>query len=246
MKQNRTVVITGAAGGMGSAFVQRFLTNDDTVIATDHNAEALQSLKDKHQEHPKLTIIGGDIAKEQDCDRIARLARETAGQVDVLVNCAGHFPIKRFEEMSVEEWRTVIDTNLTGHFLMIRAVLPLMKGRGWGRIVNIGSASIFVGVPGQAHYVAAKAGLVGLSRTLARELGEYGITVNVVTPGLTATPPVRDNFPPEMLASERAARAIKRDEQAEDLVGAVFYLASPDADFVTGQIINVDGGSSMH
>lgn len=231
---------------MGSVFVHRFLANGDTVIATDRNAEGLKALKDRHEQNPKLTIIGGDIAKEQDCSRIAEAAREGTGRVDVLVNCAGFFPIKPFEEMSSEEWRSFIDTNLTGQFLMIRAILPLMKGRGSGRIVNIGSASIFVGVPGQAHYVAAKAGVVGLSRTLARELGDYGITVNVVTPGLTATPPVRDHFPPEMLASQRAARALHRDEQAEDLVGTVFYLASPDADFVTGQMINVDGGSSMY
>lgn len=121
-----------------------------------------------------------------------------------------------------------------------------MKGRGWGRIINFGSASVFEGVPGQAHYVAAKAGLVGLSRSLAREVGEYGITVNVVTPGLTVTPPVQKKFPEEMLAKQRDARALKRDEQPEDLVGAVFFLASPDADFITGQTINVDGGKHMY
>lgn len=136
MKQNRVVVITGAAGGMGSVFVDRFLANGDTVIATDRKSEALQTLKDKRQADPKLTITVGDISKEQDCNGIAEIARQTAGQVDVLINCAGHFLIKPFEEMSAEDWRIVIDTNLTGHFLMIRAVLPLMKGRGWGRIVT--------------------------------------------------------------------------------------------------------------
>lgn len=231
---------------MGSLFVHRFLGNGDTVIATDRDGEALSKLQEQHRADAKLTITVGDISQEQDCNRIAEVARETAGRVDVLVNCAGHFPIHPFEEMSAEDWRSVIDTNLTGHFLMIRAVLPLMKGRGWGRIVNVGSASIYIGVPGQSHYVAAKAGLVGLSRSLAREFGDYGITVNVVTPGLTMTPPVRDHFPPDMIAKAREDRALKRDEQAEDLVGAVFYLASPDADFVTGQMINVDGGSSMH
>lgn len=242
MKQDRVVVITGAAGGMGSVFVARFLANGDTVIATDNRGEELHQLPS----HAKLSLVAGDISKEEDCERIAELARQSANRVDVLINCAGHFPINPFEQMSADDWRHVLDINLTGNFLMTRAVLPLMKDHGWGRIVNVGSASIFEGVPGQAHYVAAKAGIIGLSRSLAREFGDYGITVNVVTPGLTATPPVRDHFPPEMLAKARNARALKRDEQADDLVGTVFFLASPDADFLTGQIINVDGGSHMH
>lgn len=115
--------------------------------------------------------------------------------MDVLVNRAGHFPIRPFAEMKAGEWRRVVDVNLTGLFLVTCAMLPLMSGRGWGRIVYIGSASEFEGVPGQAHYVAAKAGTIGLSRSLARGFGDLGVTVNVVTPGLTLTPPVRDRFP---------------------------------------------------
>ena len=164
----------------------------------------------------------------------------------MLINCAGHFPINPFEQMSADDWRHIIDINLTGNFLMTSAVLPLMKGRGWGRIINVGSASIFEGVPGQAHYVAAKAGIIVSPALSPVSLGDYGITVNVVTPGLTSTPPVRDHFPPEMLAKARNARALKRNEQAEDLVGTAFFLASPDADFLAGHIIDVDGGSHMH
>ncbi len=244
MQTGRVVVITGAAGGMGSLFVDRFLGNGDAVIAADIASDALKALKPGAG--TKLVTVAGDISKEADCHRVADAARELAGRVDVLVNCAGHFPITPFEEMTSDEWRRVVDVNLTGHFLMTRAMLPLMKGRGWGRIINIGSASVFEGVPGQAPYVAAKAGLVGLSRCLAREFGSYGITVNVMTPGLTLTPPVQDGFPPDMLAKARDTRALKRDEQPGDLVGAVFFLASPAADFITGQIINVDGGNHMH
>jgi NAD(P)-dependent dehydrogenase (short-subunit alcohol dehydrogenase family) len=182
MKQDRIVVITGAAGDMGSVFVARFLANGDTVIATDNRGEELNELPS----HTKLSLVVGDISKEEDCEKIAELVCKGAKRVDVLINCAGHFPINPFEQMSADNWRHVIDINLTGNFLMTRAVLPLMKSRGWGRIINVGSVSVFEGVPGQAHYVAAKAGIIGLSRSLAREFGDYGITVNVVTPGLTS------------------------------------------------------------
>ena len=238
-------MITGAAGGMGSVLVDRFLANGDTVVATDRK-EALEILRAKVGANTKLVTLEADISKEEDCARVAAAARDKAGRVDVLINCAGYFPIVAFEKMTTEQWRQTIDINLTGNFLMTHVMLPLMKGRAWGRIINFGSASVFEGVPGQAHYVAAKAGIVGLTRSLAREVGDYGITVNVITPGLTVTKAVKDSFPAEVLETQRNARALKRDEQAEDLVGAVFFLASPDADFITGQTINVDGGKAMH
>jgi 3-oxoacyl-[acyl-carrier protein] reductase len=245
MKQDRVVVITGAAGGMGSVLVDRFLANGDTVVATDRK-EALEILRAKVGANTKLVTLEADISKEEDCARVAAAARDKAGRVDVLINCAGYFPIVAFEKMTTEQWRQTIDINLTGNFLMTHVMLPLMKGRAWGRIINFGSASVFEGVPGQAHYVAAKAGIVGLTRSLAREVGDYGITVNVITPGLTVTKAVKDSFSAEVLETQRNGRALKRDELAEDLVGAVFFLASPDADFITGQTINVDGGKNMH
>jgi 3-oxoacyl-[acyl-carrier protein] reductase len=245
MKTNRVVVITGAAGGMGSVLVHRFLMNGDTVIATDIKSAPLEELRERHNADALITAVG-NISKEKDCATLAELLRSKTTRVDVLINCAGYYPIRRFEEMSLDEWGQVIDINLTGAFLMTRAMLPLMKGRGWGRVISYGSASVFEGVEGQAHYVAAKAGIVGLSRCLAIELGGYGITVNVVTPGLTLTKPVLQGIPPELIATQPKLRALKRDEQPEDLVGAVFFLASPDADFITGQIINVDGGKVKH
>jgi len=148
--------------------------------------------------------------------------------------------------MTFKEWQQIIAINLSGAFLMVRALLPLMKSRGWGRIVNIASASVFEGVAGQTHYVAAKSGLVGFSRSLAMEVGEYGITVNCVAPGLTVTAPVKRNMPASTIEGQRALRAIQRDEQAEDLAGPVFFLASPDANFMSGQMLVVDGGKSKH
>ena len=245
MQKDRVVVVTGAAGGIGSEFVGRFLKNGDTVIGMDINAEALDKLPAKWNANPKLHTILGDITKEEECGRIADFARTRAGRVDILINCAGYYPDQPFEQMTLDQWKQVIDINLTGNFLMTHFMLPLMKGRGWGRIVSISSASIFAGVPGQTHYIAAKAGVIGFVRSLAREVGDYGITVNAVTPGLTLTDPVRKNMQ-AFIPLQPAQRALKRDEQAGDLVGAVFFLASPDSDFITGQIINVDGGKVMH
>jgi len=147
--------------------------------------------------------------------------------------------------MSLADWDKVIGINLTGVFLMVKAILPLMIGRGWGRIINIGSGSMFEGVDTQVHYVAAKAGVLGFSRSLARVVGKDGITVNLVAPGLTMTPAVAKAMPPEMVQAQVKARAIQRDETGEDLVGTVFFLASPDADFMSGQTLNIDGGKHM-
>jgi NAD(P)-dependent dehydrogenase (short-subunit alcohol dehydrogenase family) len=245
MKQDRVVVVTGAAGGIGSVLVDRFLANGDTVIAAGRNQSTLDRLLSEHNAGARLIAAVCDISKEEDCGRLASLVRGRTGRVDVLVNNAGFFPVTAFEDLSTEEWRHVIDINLTGVFLMTKAMLPLMKGRSWGRIINIGSGSVYEGVPVQTHYVSAKAGVIGLTKCLARELGGYGITVNIVTPGLTMTAPVLKNIPVEIIATQIETRAIKRDEQPEDLVGAVFFLASPDSDFISGQNLNVDGGKYM-
>ena len=242
MQKNRVVVITGAAGGIGSALVGRFISNEDIVIAIDNRSDALRSLGEAHSAPDRLIVIEGDVSNEQDCSRFAETIRSGPGRVDVLVNCAGYYPVVPFEQMSLADWQQVIGINLTGPFLMAHSLLPLMKGRGWGRIVNIGSASVFEGVAGQVHYVAAKGGIVGFSRSLAMELGSYGITVNIVAPGLTLTEPVRREMPAEMINSQRDVRALKRDEQADDLAGPVFFLASPDANFMSGQTLVVDGG----
>jgi 3-oxoacyl-[acyl-carrier protein] reductase len=245
MDTNRNVVITGAAGGIGTLLVERFLANGDDVLATDTDRHALDQLRTRIGGHARLTIRPADVSSAGDISTLAEVAREQSGTVEVLINCAGFFPIRSFEELSVEDWQSVIDINLTGSFLMARAFLPLMKERGWGRIINFGSGSVFDGTRNQTHYVAAKAGIVGFTRSLAREVGGYGITVNVITPGLTVTRAVRDHFPAELLEAQRRARALPRDEEPEDLVGPVFFLASPDAGFITGQTLNVDGGKFM-
>jgi NAD(P)-dependent dehydrogenase (short-subunit alcohol dehydrogenase family) len=245
LKNSRVVVVTGAAGGMGALIVKRFLDNGDTVVATDTTDASLAELSKKSGGPDRLITCAVDIADEASCAALAKVARDRASHVDVLVNCAGFFPTQTFNDMTLADWNKVIGINLTGVFLMTKAILPLMSGRGWGRIINIGSASMFEGVADQAHYVAAKAGVLGFSRCLARVVGTEGITVNVVTPGLTATPRVKESMPAEMLEAQIKTRAIQREEVAADLIGTIFFLASPDADFVSGQTLNVDGGKHM-
>jgi 3-oxoacyl-[acyl-carrier protein] reductase len=246
MNTNRVVLITGAAGGVGTVLVDRFLANGDTVIATDSRKDVLDAWRERYPAVAKLEVVAADISLDEDVDALAQAAQTATGRVDVLINCAGYFPIVSFEEMTSAQWRQVIDINLTGVFLVTHAILPLMKAAGWGKIVNFSSASIFPGAPGQTHYVAAKAGIIGFTRTLAREVGDLGITVNAITPGLTVTKAVLDSFPAAILETQRAARALHRDQLPEDLVGPTFFLASEDSDFVTGQILNADGGSNMH
>ena len=246
MENGRIVVVTGGAGGIGSKIVDRFLANGDTIFAIDNRLDALKTLLGTRSAQDQLVAIAGDVSKEDDTRGFADTLRAKAGRVDVLINCAGYYPIVPFEKMTFEQWQLIIAINLSGAFLMVSALLPLMKGRGWGRVVNIASASVFEGVVGQTHYVAAKSGLVGFSRSLAMELGEYGITVNCVAPGLTVTAPVKRNMSASTIEGQRALRAIQRDEQAEDLAGPVFFLASPEANFMSGQMLVVDGGKIKH
>ena len=243
MRTDRIVVITGAAGGMGSVLVERFLDNGDTVVATDTREDGLAALADRYP-GARLHTTPADVADETSCAALAEFARRAAGRVDVLVHSAGYFPSVAFDQMTTAQWRQVIDINLTGTFLVVRALLPLMTGRGWGRIVLYGSASIFEGNPGQVHYTAAKAGVVGFTRSLAMALGADGITVNCIAPGLTLTPPVREHLPAELITTQPGRRALPRDQQAADLVGPTLFLASPDADFMSGQTVVVDGGKA--
>ncbi len=241
----RTVVVTGAAGGIGSEIVDRFLSQGDIVVASDLKQEALDRWRSRWDSTglaDSLLTVAADISAEADVANLADAVRRSRGSIDVLINNAGHFPQTPFEDISVAEWRRVIDVNLTGTFTMIKAMLPLMKESGRGRIVNVGSGSVFSGTPNQAHYVASKGGVMGLTRVAARELGGYGITVNLITPGLTVTPAAATVLPDSLLEEQRRSRSFHRDETPADLVGTISFLASEDAAFITGQTINVDGG----
>ena len=169
------------------------------------------------------------------------------GRIDVLVNNAAiYVSIQRrpFHEISAEEWDRVTAVNIKGVFLCAKAVFPHMRDQGGGRIINISSNTVMAGTPNFLHYVASKSALIGMTRSMSRELGAYGISVNAIAPGLVEHE--GQTLPPELSASRVSARSIQRRQTPEDLTGAVLYLAASDSDFITGQTLVVDGGDILY
>ena len=178
-----------------------------------------------------------------------RRALDETGRIDALVNNASLMsvlPRRSWLEIPVEEWDRVMAVNLRGMFLCCRAVVPAMRDRGHGKIINISSSRVWEGTPNRLHYTTSKAGVIGFTRALAREVGPWGITVNAVTPGNTQSDTQVGSSSPDYLKGRIEGRAIARAQVPEDLVGAVMFLASPASDFMTGQTVNVDGGRMMH
>ena len=240
----KAVIVTGGAGGLGLAFAKGFLDAGARVAIADINEAGARAAAKALDASEKLCIgLAVDITDEPSVARLADCTREAFGNIDILVNNAalyGTLKRKPFYEITAEEWDRVLGVNLKGAFLCAKAVFPHMRGRG-GKIVNIASASAMSGSPLWLHYVSSKGGMIAMTRGLARELGDHGVTVNAVAPGFTLTEASRavtDNA--ETWGVDRGA--IRRAEQPEDLVGAVLWLASPHSDFVTGQTLIVDGG----
>lgn len=248
MHSPRNIVVTGATGGIGTAIVDRFLRSGDRVLATGLDSPSIEKWQQQFDNEPsisdRLSTVVTDIADEDSVNRLATAAA-ALGEIHVLINNAGTFVTTPFTQLNLSEWRRVLDIDLTGTFLVIKALHPLMDRTGRGRIISIGSGTLYDGTPGMSHYAAAKGGVLGLTRVLAREFGADGITVNLLTPGLTRTDAAVAAVPDALWAEQREARAIGRDEVPADIAGAAFFLASEDSAFLTGQVLNVDGGSKF-
>jgi NAD(P)-dependent dehydrogenase (short-subunit alcohol dehydrogenase family) len=246
--QDKIAVISGASNGIGQAFAQR-LAQDGAHIVIADIAAGDGTAKMVAQAGREALAATCDVSSEDSVKALAADVAKRFGRCDILVNCAGIFPNQAFETMSFADWRRVQAINLDSVFLMCAAFVPGMRERQWGRIVNMASSTLGSVVSGFAHYMASKAGIVGITRALASELGPHGITVNAISPGLTRSPGTLARRPRAGMASMEdeyahaaTMQAIKRPEVPADLVGTVSFLTSDDAAFITGQTINVDGG----
>lgn len=246
--QGKVAVITGAANGIGQAFAKR-LAEDGVDIAIVDIADGSETVKLVNAVGRDAIYVKCDVSSETDVAAMAKAVNAKYSHVDIVVNCAGIFPQKNFPEMTFADWRKVLSINLDSAFLVSAAFVPGMRARQWGRIVNMASSTLGSVVTGFTHYVASKGGIVGFTRALATDLAPDGITVNAIAPGLTRSPGTLARAPRPGFATMEdefnavaQMQAIKRVEVPEDLVGAVSFLTSDDAAFITGQTLNVDGG----
>ncbi|MBI3637734.1 MAG: glucose 1-dehydrogenase [Candidatus Rokubacteria bacterium] len=245
---DRVVIVTGGAKAIGEAYALGVAAEGARVVVADI-ADPTPVVAAIEARGGQALGVTCDVSNEADTLRLATATLARFGRIDVLVNNAALYaPLVRrpFTEISVEEWDRVMAVNLRGLFLCARAVLPAMAARGAGAIVNISSNTFFEGVGDFLHYTTSKGGVVGFTRSLARELGELGIRVNALAPGLTMTGENDATTPEARRALVVGRRMLKRTQVPADLVGALVFLASDDSAFMTGQTLLVDGGASVH
>jgi NAD(P)-dependent dehydrogenase (short-subunit alcohol dehydrogenase family) len=245
----RTAIVTGGAKGIGRHYSQALAAEGAEVMIADiaDGAALAEEIAGKYGRNA-TTSMRFNVSDEASVKELVARTVARFGKIDVLVNNAALFaPLQeqKFTEIDVDLWDRVMGVNVRGPFLMAKHVVPHMKERGYGKIINIGSGTAIRGIPWMLHYATSKGAVMSFTRALSRELGEHGIRVNTLSPGFTMSDTVVAENPGHVAtARERivAARAIKRDEYPEDLLGALIFLASADSDFITGQTIAVDGG----
>jgi 3-oxoacyl-[acyl-carrier protein] reductase len=235
-------LVTGASGGIGGAIAKALHGAGAKVVLAGRRAEALEGLKGELGD--RTAIVTGDLGELDKIDTLFKDAEAAFGQVDILVNNAGFTRDGLAMRMKDDDWQKVIDVDLTAGFRLIRAALRGMMKRRWGRIVGITSIVGVTGNPGQVNYAAAKAGMIGLSKSLAQEVASRSITVNCVAPGFITTA-MTEVLPAEQAERLKAAIPAGRMGSPADIAAAVLYLASEEAAYVTGQTLHVNGGMAM-
>lgn len=243
--KDKVAIITGAAGGLGKAFAIAFAQEGAKIAVCDKNFKGATETANEIGEN--AIAIEVDVANETSTQAMAASVIEKFGKIDILINNAAIYATiqrKPFYEISESEWDLVMNVNLKGVWMVSKAVFPYMKTANFGKIINISSATVMSGSPQWSHYVASKGGVIGFTRSMAKEVGDFNINVNAIAPGFTLTDA-------SLSLMENAQKygvdrgAIKRPSSAEDIVGTALYLASSASDFVTGQTIVVDGGKEF-
>jgi pyridoxal 4-dehydrogenase len=237
--QDRVAIVTGAAQGIGKAIADKLAEEGATVVVADVNGEGAE----------QATPAGGlglqvDVSSEDDVQRMVAGTVSRFGRLDVLVNDAAIVPFTPWDEVDFAEWRRIMSVNLDGVFLTSHYAQKPMREAGYGRIVNIASNAMLAGTPNLAHYVASKGGVHAFTRALSRELGKYGITVNAVAPGLTASEGVLSSPHKEAFEFVQMLQCIPRRGEPSDIAPSVAFLCSEEAGWVTGQLLVADGGMS--
>ena len=236
--QGRVAIVTGAAQGIGKAVADKLAAEGAKVVAVDVNGEGAE----RTAEGVDGTAVQADISSPEDVQRMVDETVSRHGKVDVLANVAAVVPFTAWDDITFDDWRRIMSVNLDGLFLTMKAVEKPMRDAGYGRIVNVTSNVILAGTPNLAHYVASKGGVWAFTRAAARELGKYGITVNSVAPGLTATEGVMASPHAEAFEFVQMLQCIPRRGEAVDIAPSVAFLASEEAGWVTGQLLVADAG----
>ena len=237
----RVAVVTGAAGGIGRAYAER-LAQDGLVVAVVDRVDPVETVASIAEAGGQAQGYVADATDEWQVQRCVADITEDFGAASVLVNNVGIYPVIKWDDLTFDEFKRIVGVNLYSTFLFCKACVPDMRRLGWGRIVNIASRTFWLTAPDMAPYLAAKGGVIGLTRALATELGSDNITVNAIAPGLTRTATIESVTPDAVFEVTRTMQPIKRTQQPEDLVGVLSFLVSDDAGFITGQTLMVDGG----
>ena len=245
----RVVIITGAGQGIGRDYALAFAAAGARPVLAEVNGDKLRDVVSEIEAGGgEAFAIETDVGSPDSVKAMVAETLKTYGQIDVLINNAAIFaniPRRKFYDIPYDEWNNVLHVNITGSYLCASAVVPAMRKAGQGRIINISSGTVPQGAPGFLHYVTSKAAVVGMTRVMARELGDDKINVNAVMPGYTETEIDHASMDDELRQFIHEKRILKRAETPEDLIGVVMFLASPASSFITGQSIACCGGEVM-
>jgi NAD(P)-dependent dehydrogenase (short-subunit alcohol dehydrogenase family) len=247
--KDKVVIVTGGAFGIGKAIALRMGREGGKVVVCGYSHAPELVVKEIEYAGGEAMALRIDVSIEEQTLEMAKKAFDRFGHIDILVNNAGVFGgLKKnpVEDTPTDVWDRVMGVNVKGTFFCCKAVVPYMKKQKKGKIINIGSTVAFNGLPNLLHYTTSKGGIVSMTRALARELGEFNIAVNNVSPGMTYDEAIKTNIPEEVIQRNLNTQCIKRLVYPEDVAAMVAFLASDDCDLVTGQVIAVNGGETLH